>query len=839
MTHIKKITDKQGNDIYLRTHTKAVVDDNGYTAESRLQAMQDEINQAQLEVGAVPSDLSPTKDSTNWVTSGGIYNELYTQLQGEMLISKKITSTGSVEDATTATNRTLKIDVSNIKGINILANGVNYAGNGTYCWWAIYSANGVLIDKSEVSSSQKIINKNVSIKIPESAKFLYIQGSESDTYILPSACIRYSTNTWSSLLELISKVKDIELKTIVGNIIAPIQKLRKVILNSTGKWGNVNFDGTYVYKVEAGDSYLIKANSEHTAYIHLLTQVEDLTIPPSYMAGTQRIIFNPNESRIINVPDSGYMAVIANFAGYDSTPLAFLPTYIKTVTSFTEYLNITNIKRIQIIPGALRILNGEVTNFNSYCLDYGHTPRLYKARTIKILTSVSGYICYYDSSFNYVGNVNIEPNTTQSPIYSAAYFALTLNTNGGTVIIPDQIEIESNWEEGDELFFPRSIDDGYTPFVFPVEIPSMVRTSLSESELTQFVVRTSDHAMLHLPPSYSATGVPTKLIIYLHGAAERYDDNSTRFGNNVRYSPEWSASNFAQLDVDMIPNIYSSSIVSTAGTGDDADCVFAAYRFVIEHYNIDRNGVYLFGRSRGGQAVLECLAHYNPSKMPIIAALSNAGANTTLIYSIFTATMDDTRWQFFANAMGLPNNNRPTISTTNKRLVTIPSVVEYLRNNIDIWWKKACVAFALMTENNTDYQTPIEIFDFICDSYQNDNARRYSDWVKQLKFHSPVPLRFDWCNGDTIQDWTTTSPYNYSVCVKDAFVNWDVNSEYRFWPQALDSNKDSHYHEDVNFYNGDYMLPNKNIITNPSMAQTEWMLWAMSKDSRFNGCNAL
>ena len=76
MTQIKKITDKQGNDIYLRTHTKAVVDDNGYTAESRLQAMQDEINQAQLELGAVPSDLTPTEGSTNWVTSGGIYAAL-------------------------------------------------------------------------------------------------------------------------------------------------------------------------------------------------------------------------------------------------------------------------------------------------------------------------------------------------------------------------------------------------------------------------------------------------------------------------------------------------------------------------------------------------------------------------------------------------------------------------------------------------------------------------------------------------------------------------------------------------------------------------------------------
>lgn len=89
MTQIKKITDKQGNDIYLRTHTKAVVDDNGYTAESRLQAMQDEINQAQLAVGAVPSDLTPTKSSTNWVTSGGLYNS-FEKITDELVIEEDV-----------------------------------------------------------------------------------------------------------------------------------------------------------------------------------------------------------------------------------------------------------------------------------------------------------------------------------------------------------------------------------------------------------------------------------------------------------------------------------------------------------------------------------------------------------------------------------------------------------------------------------------------------------------------------------------------------------------------------------------------------------------------------
>lgn len=72
-----------GEQFFPITHTKAVIDDNGYTAESRLGAMQDEINNLQegvVVVGEgmtpVPSDLAPTEDSANWVTSGGVYNAL-------------------------------------------------------------------------------------------------------------------------------------------------------------------------------------------------------------------------------------------------------------------------------------------------------------------------------------------------------------------------------------------------------------------------------------------------------------------------------------------------------------------------------------------------------------------------------------------------------------------------------------------------------------------------------------------------------------------------------------------------------------------------------------------
>lgn len=76
MTAKKKIMDKNGVQVFPITHTKAVLDDNGNSVEQRLQEQVDLINQKQLEVGAVPSDTTPTAGSTNWVTSGGVYNAI-------------------------------------------------------------------------------------------------------------------------------------------------------------------------------------------------------------------------------------------------------------------------------------------------------------------------------------------------------------------------------------------------------------------------------------------------------------------------------------------------------------------------------------------------------------------------------------------------------------------------------------------------------------------------------------------------------------------------------------------------------------------------------------------
>lgn len=81
MAEIKKIYDdaERTTQVYPQTHERAVVDNNGTTAETKFQMITDLVNQKQMEIGAVPSDIAPTEDSTNWVTSGGVYNAVQPQ----------------------------------------------------------------------------------------------------------------------------------------------------------------------------------------------------------------------------------------------------------------------------------------------------------------------------------------------------------------------------------------------------------------------------------------------------------------------------------------------------------------------------------------------------------------------------------------------------------------------------------------------------------------------------------------------------------------------------------------------------------------------------------------
>lgn len=100
MANKVKITNAQGTQVFPITHVTAVIDNNGNSVEQVLGAQTDLIQQAQLEIGAVPSDLIPTEGSSNWVTSGGVYTAL-DNLSVEMLDKASVVKTVTISDTTT------------------------------------------------------------------------------------------------------------------------------------------------------------------------------------------------------------------------------------------------------------------------------------------------------------------------------------------------------------------------------------------------------------------------------------------------------------------------------------------------------------------------------------------------------------------------------------------------------------------------------------------------------------------------------------------------------------------------------------------------------------------
>lgn len=203
MTQIKKITDKQGNDIYLRTHTKAVIDDNGYTAESRLQAMQDEINQAQLEVGAVPSDLIPTENSTNWVTSGAVYDYTHTITTPTSIDLSLISSVNvwRTSNAWTLSYKGKFVPVRPGYYYDITA----HAQNASYCCMVKDNSNSPAFAtggyRIEIAANQKI-----TLLAPSDANYLWVSDVATSER-LPQSIEEYEIITLADTVDYIKSVE--------------------------------------------------------------------------------------------------------------------------------------------------------------------------------------------------------------------------------------------------------------------------------------------------------------------------------------------------------------------------------------------------------------------------------------------------------------------------------------------------------------------------------------------------------------------------------------------------------------------------------------------------------
>lgn len=115
---------------------------------------------------------------------------------------------------------------------------------------------------------------------------------------------------------------------------------------------------------------------------------------------------------------------------------------------------------------------------------------------------------------------------------------------------------------------------------------------------------------LKLPPNYDVFGKAVPLIVFVHGSADFYGLESSKMTTNYdNYYNYLRDCGYAIFDCYGWGNKYSDLITGTStwGTPTNMNCYLSGIRYVLDKYNIDRENIFVAGKSLGGiQAFALC-----------------------------------------------------------------------------------------------------------------------------------------------------------------------------------------------------------------------------------------
>lgn len=128
------------------------------------------------------------------------------------------------------------------------------------------------------------------------------------------------------------------------------------------------------------------------------------------------------------------------------------------------------------------------------------------------------------------------------------------------------------------------------------------------------VVQTEVRYLAFLPKSYSASGAPVPLIVFLHGSGER--------GNDLEKVKTWGPPAIADKNPDFPFMVVSPQV--PAGERWHAESLKGMLDQVLAKYNVDRRRVYLTGISMGGFGAWDLAINY-PDYFAALAPICGGG----------------------------------------------------------------------------------------------------------------------------------------------------------------------------------------------------------------------
>lgn len=167
-------------------------------------------------------------------------------------------------------------------------------------------------------------------------------------------------------------------------------------------------------------------------------------------------------------------------------------------------------------------------------------------------------------------------------------------------------------------------------FQIPVNV-QMSDTKGKEGALLDSARIYLDWGVLLLPENNFEKGAPSRLVIVCHGAGGTVTGSGSQI-ENFPLTKYLISEGFAVMDMAGLPEMFAQEIginpFNNLGSGIAIQSYIKGYHWVIENYNINRDGVHLWGGSMGGLTSNNLLYH---SQIPVLS--QSAACPVTDLYN--------------------------------------------------------------------------------------------------------------------------------------------------------------------------------------------------------------
>jgi hypothetical protein len=187
------------------------------------------------------------------------------------------------------------------------------------------------------------------------------------------------------------------------------------------------------------------------------------------------------------------------------------------------------------------------------------------------------------------------------------------------ITLKDSLNSPGNGSTTESGFMNRPAT-GCHAFSVKVNVNNPELSAMDTLAVSDAYVEGTDYGYIMLPTNYSATGEPVRLIITCHGAGASLDGYKSDAWKTSSQT-YWTSLGFATMDMFANPTEFSGSNTEMHyGNPLVLQCYKKGFDYVMKHFNLRRDGIFVLGSSMGGLSSFEIV---QSGLFPVLAHIAN------------------------------------------------------------------------------------------------------------------------------------------------------------------------------------------------------------------------